>query len=159
MLLGNRSRAALDILLKTTRLAELHTAICTLDIATRLSEVCCEAFVDAGASEILFSLIRNCNRSLPHVELLHNILLTLSNVAQYDSLLPSLVTVDGVEIFLDLVQMFRDKDGVFFLAATLLERVLEIDSEFQVSTSHAAIHSPTYLFPPSILISSSRSLY
>jgi len=140
LLLGNRARAALDVLRKSTRLAEIHTAICTLEIATRLSEVCCSTFAEAHACDILFSLIRNCNRSLPHVELLHNILLTLSNVAQYDSLLPSMMDTEGVEILLDLVQMFRDKDGVFFLAATLLERFLQIDREFQVrnSMTHAS---------------------
>jgi abnormal spindle-like microcephaly-associated protein len=132
--LGNRTRTALDVLLKSTRLAEIMNAICTLEIATRLSGVCCASFVEAQAPDILFSLIRTCNRSLPHVELLHHILLTMSNVSQYDELMPSLATVTGVEVYLDLVQMFRDKDGVFCLAVSLLEQVVLCSEEFQVRT-------------------------
>jgi hypothetical protein len=130
--LGYRTRTALNILQKSTRLAEIMAAICTLEIATRLSQVCCESFAEADAPNILFSLIRTCNRSLPHVELLHHILLTMSNVAQYDDLLPSMATVTGVEVFLDLVQMFRDKDVVFCLAISLLERVVQCSEDFQV---------------------------
>jgi abnormal spindle-like microcephaly-associated protein len=133
--LGSRTRTALDVLLKSTRLAEIMNAICTLEIATRLSDVCCASFAEAKAPDILFSLIRTCNRSLPHVELLHHILLTMSNVAQYDDLMPSLATVTGVEVFLDLVQMFRDKDGVFCLAVSLLEQVVLCSEEFQVRSS------------------------
>jgi abnormal spindle-like microcephaly-associated protein len=132
--LGNRTRTALDVLQTSSRLAEIMNAICTLEIATRLSDVCCASFAEAKAPDILFSLIRTCNRSLPHVELLHHTLLTMSNVAQYDDLMHSMATVTGVEVFLDLVQMFRDKDGVFCLAVSLLERVVRCSEDFQVRT-------------------------
>lgn len=127
LLLGNRTRAALLVLRTTKSLSELHAAICTLELSTRLSAVCCAAFAEAGAPQILFSLIRTCNRSLPHVELLLYILQTMANVARYDGLLHSMATSAGVDVFLDLVQMFRDKEGVFILAATLLERVVSFD--------------------------------
>jgi len=148
--LGYRTRSALRALLKMTRLSELHSAISTLEVATRLSEACCTAFADTGAPAVLFSLIRTCNRSLPHTELLHTILLTMYNVASYDYLLPSMATATGVEVFLDLVQMFRDKDGIFFLATTLLERVIRHDEEFQVrqlfiSSSNCVFCSPSLI--------------
>jgi abnormal spindle-like microcephaly-associated protein len=131
--LGNRTRAALDVLQTSSSLSEIMNTVCILEIATRLSEACCSAFASAGAPAILFSLIRTCNRSLPHIKLLHGILLVLSNVAQYEYLLPSLATTDGVEVFLDLVQMFRDKDFVFCLAVSLLERVVHFSDDFMVS--------------------------
>lgn len=131
--LGFRTQAALEALTKSTRLAEIMMAICTLETATRYSEKCCIAFAQAGAPATLFDLIRTCNRSLPHVELLHRILQTMWNVAKYKGALPSMATLTGVEVFLDLVQMFRDKDGVFCLAVSLLERVVRHGAEFQVS--------------------------
>lgn len=131
--LGYRCSNALKALLKMTRLSELHAAISTLETATRLSRVCCAAFADANAPSVLFSLIRTCNRSLPHAELLYTILLTLKNVANYSALLPCMATTRGAEVFLDLVQMFRDRDGIFFLASSLLERILPCSRELSVS--------------------------
>lgn len=127
--LGARTMAALIVLQKSKRLAEIMSAISTLEISTRLSSVCCEAFAGCEAPEIVFSLIRNCNRSLPHVELLHHVLLTMSNVAKYEHLLPSMATMSGTEILLDLVQMFRDKDNIFCLAVALLERIVRFGGD------------------------------
>jgi abnormal spindle-like microcephaly-associated protein len=131
--LGNKTRAALRILQTSRSLSEIMEAVCTLEIATRLSEVCCESFVLAGAPDILFSLIRTCNRSLPHVKLLHGVLLTMCNVAQYCHLLPSMATSYGVEILLDLVQMFRDKEPIFCLVIALLDRAVQQSPDVVVS--------------------------
>lgn len=129
--LGNRALVALNIVQTSSSLSEIMAAVCTLELATRYSENCCIAFANSGAADVLFSLIRTCNRSLPHVELVHFILLCMWNVAQHDVALPSLATLTGVEVFLDLIQMFRDKDQVFCLAVYLLERVAHGSIEFQ----------------------------
>jgi abnormal spindle-like microcephaly-associated protein len=133
LLLGYRTSAALSVLQTSKSLSEIMAAVCTLEIATRYSKVCCVAFAHAGAPNILFSLIRTCNRSLPHVELLYMVLLTMSNVAHHPESLPSLATSTGVEVFLDLVQMFRDKDNIFCSAISLLDQVLQFNRSFQVS--------------------------
>ena len=130
--LCHRTQAALHVLQTSRSLSEIMNAVSVLEMATRLSEGCCAAFADASAPDILFSLIRTCNRSLPHIELLHFILLTLTNVGQYDSLLPSMSTAGAVEVFLDLVQMFRDKEAIFCLAVSLLERVVRSNADFLV---------------------------
>ena len=132
MKLGCRTQASLDVLRTSKSLSEIMAAVCVLEISTRLSQTCCETFVQAGAPDILFSLIQTCNRSLPHIALLQYILLTMTNVARFGSLLPSLATATGVEIFLDLVQMFRDKELVFCLVASLLERVVGSNEEVLV---------------------------
>ena len=137
MQLGARTIAALTVLQTSTRLAEIMTAICTLELSTRYSRPCCEAFAHARATHILLSLIKQCNRSLPHVELLTYILLTLKNVAQYDSLLTYVGTKLAAEIFLDLIQMFRDKDGIFCFSVSLLERCIRYDDEIkEICRSH-----------------------
>lgn len=132
MRLGYRTESALKVLLTSTRLSEIMFAVTTLETATRLSIVCCEEFRRAGAADILLALIRTCNRSLPHVELLHHILLTLENVASHDSLLPGFLDPVSAEIFMDLVQMFRDKDGIFCLSILLLNRAIICDETVKV---------------------------
>jgi abnormal spindle-like microcephaly-associated protein len=40
------------------------------EVSTRLSRVCCEALVAVDGIEKLVALIRSCNRSNPHMELM-----------------------------------------------------------------------------------------
>lgn len=127
-----RTKDALDVLLRLKRLSGLHAAICTLEVATRLSHTCCTTIVEAGACPVLFVLIVNCNRSLPHLELLNNILQIMVNLGKHDALVPAMATAKGVEIFLDLVQMFRDHDEIFFKASRLLEAFVRCDRDLEV---------------------------
>ena len=124
MKLGVRTSSALHTLQTSKRLSETIRAIKTLEISTRLSEKCCRAFATADAPEILYALIRTCNRSLPHIELLHYVLLTLSNVARYPYLMPSVAADDSLEVLMDLTQMFRDKENIFCLSIALLEGIV-----------------------------------
>jgi abnormal spindle-like microcephaly-associated protein len=139
MRLGYRTESALKVLLTSTRLSEIMFAVTTLEAATRLSIVCCEEFTRAGAADILLALIRTCNRSLPHVELLHRILLTLENVASHESLLPGFLNPVSAEVFMDLVQMFRDKDGIFCLSIFLLNRAIICDESVKVRNHRSMI--------------------
>jgi len=121
MVLGSRTSAALSVLRTSKRLTEIIAAIRTLEVSTRLSQKCCIAFSRAGAYNILYNLIRSCNRSLPHVELLQFILMTLLNVSKYPELISRIATSEAIDILLDLIQMFRDKDSILCFASTLLE--------------------------------------
>jgi abnormal spindle-like microcephaly-associated protein len=137
MKLGRRTRDALEVLVHSKSLAEIMDAVCVLEVATRLSEVCCITFAEAKAPDILFFLIQTCNRSLPHLKLLQYILQTLTNVARFDKLVPAMASLSGVEVFLDLLQMFRDKDYVFCLVVSLLERIVRSNFEKVVSFHNA----------------------
>jgi hypothetical protein len=59
----------------------------------------------------------------------------MSNVSNYQELLPHVATSSGVGVFLDLVQMFRDQEHVFSLAVSLLERVIQRSPDFQALCS------------------------
>ena len=135
MRLGERTNVALRVLQTSKRLSEIMVAITTLETSTRLSRNCCVSFSNAAAPEILYNLIRTCNRSLPHVELLHYVLLTLRNVAAHPTLVAMVATGLAAEIFMDLIQMFRDKDTVFSLAICLLEVVVHTNMTLQVQCS------------------------
>jgi abnormal spindle-like microcephaly-associated protein len=131
--LGCRTSIALTVLETSTSLAEIMDAVKTLESSTRLSINCCEVFTNTSAANILLDLIRACNRSLPHVELVHWILLTLENVGQHDRFLHCFSHCNSAEVFLDKVQMFRDKDGIFCLSISLLRRMIYTDQSVLVS--------------------------
>lgn len=133
--IGNRASAALRLLLHCKSLTEIMALMSILELSTRLSYDCCVAFNKARAPAILFTLVRTCNRSLPHLELLHCTLQTMSNVSTHSDLLPDVAAEPNVEVLLDLVQMFRDKNRIFALAVHLLSRLVRTKSELQTLCS------------------------
>lgn len=52
------------------------------EVVTRLSEVCCQQVVENGALPVIFKVIKKCNRSLPHLEVIKYSLSILYNVAK-----------------------------------------------------------------------------
>ncbi len=126
--LGYRTSRALEILQTSQSLTKIMDAVKELEASTRLSVVCCQVFTKVNAANILLYLIQSCNRSVPHMELKEHILLTLENVAQYPSLVGSFAHYKYAEVFLDNVQVFRDKDGIFCLAVLLLGRITKADT-------------------------------
>eukprot|EP00751_Fragilariopsis_kerguelensis_P001774 CAMPEP_0170818724 /NCGR_PEP_ID=MMETSP0733-20121128/40948_1 /TAXON_ID=186038 /ORGANISM="Fragilariopsis kerguelensis, Strain L26-C5" /LENGTH=307 /DNA_ID=CAMNT_0011178975 /DNA_START=4000 /DNA_END=4919 /DNA_ORIENTATION=- len=123
MQLGFRTSRALEILQTSQSLTKIMDAVKELEASTRISVVCCQVFTKVNAANILLHLIQSCNRSVPHMELKEHILLTLENVAQYPSLVGSFAHYKYAEVFLDNIQVFRDKDGIFCLAVVLLDRI------------------------------------
>mmetsp|Transcript_36315 Transcript_36315/g.87585 ORF Transcript_36315/g.87585 Transcript_36315/m.87585 type:complete len:1780 (+) Transcript_36315:1382-6721(+) len=125
--LGARTHRALEIIRHSESLTKIMEAVKELEASTRLSYVCCEVFTRAGASEDLLRLIQSCNRSVPHMELKEHILLTLENIGHHEDLVLSLATSKYCEVFMDNIQVFRDKDGIFCLAVSLLDRITSSD--------------------------------
>jgi abnormal spindle-like microcephaly-associated protein len=129
MRLGARCMIALDVLLQSKSLAKIMSVMNTLEMSTRHSERCCEMFAAANAPTILFKLIRSCNRSLPHIELLNSVLRTIHHVAMWDHLVDSVAIDNMVDIILDLVQTFRDRDNVLGPSCMILRRVFATDAK------------------------------
>jgi len=129
MRLGYRTSQALEILQTSQSLTKIMDAVKELEASTRLSVVCCQVFTKVNAANILLHLIQSCNTSVPHMELKEHILLTLENVAQHPSLIGSFAHYKYAEVFLDNVQVFRDKDGIFCLAVVLLNRIATADQD------------------------------
>ena len=133
MKLGARTSAALDVILTSRSLSEIMQATATLEVSTRLSTICCRNFAAAGAPSKLYAFIQTCNRSLPHVELLQLVLVTISNVARHNDCLYSIATHDAVGVLLNLMQHFRDKEVIFHLAVNLLNKICRSGVRFKVS--------------------------
>ena len=52
------------------------------EVVTRLSEVCCQQVVKDGALPVIFKVIKKCNRSLPHLEVIKYSITILFNVVK-----------------------------------------------------------------------------
>lgn len=68
--LGRRTAAALATLQNGKQVSQILKALQFLQLSTQVSKHCCASFAEGGATGVLFGLLRSCNRSQPHQELL-----------------------------------------------------------------------------------------
>ncbi|KAG0345549.1 hypothetical protein BG004_003608 [Podila humilis] len=127
MKLGNRTTMALDALLSSSQLSSVLRACYHLDVVTRLSKNSCLRLVEHNAVNIVFKLIKNCNRSLPHMEVLKHSLNILENLSRdRDTSGAVFWATDGIKILVDTVQSYRENEMVFDSAITVL--LIHLDS-------------------------------
>lgn len=134
--LGARLEMALHLLLHGKRLPEMLFASHTIEVCTKYSRECCRRCVKLGISTTIFAAIRGLNRSRPHVELLHQLLLVLENLTNYQlwdrsNALPGtrldksaesvMEDVRAIEALVDLMHIHRDMQHIFALAARVLK--------------------------------------
>ena len=103
---------------------EVLKAVTNLEKITHRSIEDCKLTIRINVQNKLFSILRRCNRSSPHLELIRTILTVLTNIAQHPSIILQLASPKAVDILTDLVQMFRDKSNIFALSSALLEKML-----------------------------------
>lgn len=121
--LGHRVDAALE-LLNSARLSSLMQACTTLSLATLVSFDVADRLVQEGALGQVFRLIRRCNRSTPHMELIKIALSVLENVARQSAYAATLVEdVAYVELLVDLMQWYRAEETLFTRAVAVLYAV------------------------------------
>ena len=119
--LGVRHAAALEVLLSGKSCTQLLRSCLTLVVSTSLARECCEALVEVEGVPKLLAVIRSCNRSTPHMELLRNVLSVLGHVTAHPSLLPALGKAPGaVDTLVELLQTYRPDDHTFLPAGELL---------------------------------------
>lgn len=104
-------------------------------MSTRLSKECCLNVAETGAPTKLYQFIPTCNRSLPHVELLHMILKTLCNVSQHENCFNSVASTVAIDVLLTLLVHFRDKDQIAETAIFLLRRIISSNARFKARCS------------------------
>ncbi|XP_055073870.2 abnormal spindle-like microcephaly-associated protein [Misgurnus anguillicaudatus] len=110
--LCNKTTTALSYLLGYQNYAYILAALQHLETATRLSPECCERLVESGATRTIFTLIRNCNRSVPSMETITLSIQVLLNLSKYNRTIDAVYAVeDSVETLLYLLQIYREKAG------------------------------------------------
>ncbi|KAI9984078.1 hypothetical protein PInf_005368 [Phytophthora infestans] len=139
--LGARLDMALHMLLHGKRLQDMLFASHTIEVCTRYSRECCRKCVRLQISSTIFAAIRGLNRSRPHVELLHQLLLVLKNLTVYrrsadKSRVKRVVAIDdkdrldvdlrALDTLVDLLHIHRDMHHVFVLSADVITYYLEL---------------------------------
>ncbi|KAF1333126.1 Abnormal spindle-like microcephaly-associated protein, partial [Globisporangium splendens] len=134
--LGARLEMALHLLLHGKRLQEMLFASHTIEVCTKYSRECCRKCVKLGIPKTIFAAIRGLNRSRPHVELLHQLLLVLVNLMNYQlwerssalsgsrlekSAESVLDDARAIEALVDLMHIHRDMQQVFVPSARVLK--------------------------------------
>ncbi|KAM7014235.1 abnormal spindle-like microcephaly-associated protein [Passerculus sandwichensis] len=110
--LGNRTAIAIDHLLKYKHLSYILAALKHLEVATRLSPLCCENMAQSRAIFSVFLLIRSCNRSVPCMDVIRYSVQVLLNVSKYEKTTRAVYEAENsVDTLLDLLQMYRGKAG------------------------------------------------
>ncbi|XP_020629211.1 abnormal spindle-like microcephaly-associated protein homolog isoform X2 [Orbicella faveolata] len=121
MKLCNRTRSALDFLLQCKNISRIVGALVNLEVVTRLSEVCCQQVVKDGALPVIFKVIKKCNRSLPHLEVIKYSISILFNVGKYPSVYRAVYEEpDAIDTLVELLANFRDKSVIFSKTCCLL---------------------------------------
>ncbi|KAI0527350.1 hypothetical protein KFK09_002950 [Dendrobium nobile] len=130
MRLINRLIVALSELLGHKSISNIRHTCATLDIATELSQKCCETLVDAGAIDILLKQIQLLNRGIPDQEVLKHVLSTLRNIARHKHLSQILInTPRSIEILFQ--ELLRNKSEGFLISCQLLKRVCTTEEGLQ----------------------------
>ncbi|NXD78104.1 ASPM protein, partial [Halcyon senegalensis] len=110
--LCNRTAVAIDYLLKYKHLSYILAALKHLEVATRLSPLCCENMAQSRAIFTIFVLIRSCNRSVPCMDVIRYSVQVLLNVSKYERTTQAVYEVENsIDTLLDLLQMYRGKAG------------------------------------------------
>ncbi|NXY41189.1 ASPM protein, partial [Ceuthmochares aereus] len=136
--LCNRTAIAIEYLLKYKHLSYILAALKHLEVATRLSPLCCENMAQSRAILTIFVLIRSCNRSVPCMDVIKYSIQVLLNVSKYERTTRAVYEVENsIDTLLDLLQMYRgkagdkisEKGGSIFTKTCCLLAILSKDSE------------------------------
>jgi len=117
--LGARTHSAIAYIFDIHDVAQLISAVKTLDLATRLSLHCCWQMAQGEGPNspvaALVSLLKRCNRSVPHMEVVSTTLDILLNLARLEETRDAVANV--VDLLPDLLQamlVYRDNGKDIF---------------------------------------------
>lgn len=120
--LGNRIKNSLRILkFPSVPIQSIIMALIDLDKVTRLSPECCLVFTREGAIEILYNFILNCNRSVPHMDLIKLCLQILINLSKYTQSVEYILQPPGsLNILSNLLQAYQSTNPNIFMDSCII---------------------------------------
>ncbi|KAK4314215.1 hypothetical protein Pmani_014496 [Petrolisthes manimaculis] len=122
MRIGTKTRHAISFLVNYKDLKRTLRAVIILDTSTRWSPSCSEMLTEGTSLETLFILLKNSNRSIPHMQVQSSILGIFINLAKYPYAAPFIHKLDGiVETVMHLMTVYSEKGpDIFNKCCTLL---------------------------------------
>jgi abnormal spindle-like microcephaly-associated protein len=125
--LGARIRHALLILRHPCHpIQQIMLALTDLVKVTQLSPECCLFFTRQGAVATLYAFILNCNRSVPHIDLVKLCLHVLVNLAKYAATQADIIVAEAnaMDILVSLLQAYYVSNPVIFMNVCILLIIL-----------------------------------
>uniref|UniRef100_A0A0L8HPV2 Calponin-homology (CH) domain-containing protein n=1 Tax=Octopus bimaculoides TaxID=37653 RepID=A0A0L8HPV2_OCTBM len=118
----SRFAKGFDQLMKFKHLSDVLHALVNLEAASRLSPVCCLQLARENAIPVIYNIIKGCNRSVPHMELIKYSIQIFLNLAKYAPTIESVYhsRPDAIDIILNVMMVFREKGLVFSKSCILL---------------------------------------
>jgi abnormal spindle-like microcephaly-associated protein len=103
------------------------------DVVTNLSKACRLRLVENGAIRIILALIKSCNRSKPHMEVLRLAVKIIENLAAHPETRRFVFEEpDMLDVLIELLQNYRDEHNVHTGAAHTLLLLSEEDEYAKV---------------------------
>ncbi|GFU52555.1 abnormal spindle-like microcephaly-associated protein homolog [Nephila pilipes] len=128
--LKNRTRRALKVLLTDKNLRNILSALQNLEVCTRLSSVCCERLQQSEGLSVIIKLVRMCNRSVPHQEIIKFSTDILLNLAKYKKTVDSVwAEKDSLGTILNLMHIYRENGLPIFTKCCTLFWIFSQDPE------------------------------
>lgn len=120
--LGMRIRNSLAILgLPNVSIQQIIIALIDLEKVTRLSPECCSQFTREGAHDILYTFMQNCNRSVPHMDLVKICLQIFINLAKYtETVCQVLEPSYSLAVLSNLIQSYQSSNPAIFMDVCVL---------------------------------------
>jgi hypothetical protein len=126
------SRLRAQTLLHSANLGHVLRAVASLEMFTLIAEHVCALMVLEGAVNVIFKLIRDCNRSTPHLKVVGHALRVLHNIGRHPRLLTSISQQTGAAVAVaKLAWDFREKPDLLSHTINVLEMLL-LPSELPV---------------------------
>merc|ERR1712130_877940 len=158
--LGVRTHSAIAYIFDIHDVAQLISAVKTLDLATRLSLYCCRKMAEGEGSNkpvaALVSLLKRCNRSVPHMEVVSTTLDILLNLARVDETRNAVASVQ--DLLPDLLQamlVYRDNGkDIFPKCCAVLQTLAGCPEVLASLRSHA--HAKTLVSHESLVIKKNK---
>lgn len=129
--LASRTTHALRVLARDRHVVRVCEAVAELELATRLSHACVAACVAVNATPVILTLMRACNRSLPHMHIIAKALGLLGNMTRAcgGKYAPAVASAaDIVPVLTDIAHIHRDVPDVTHDALRVLLAVVGCSS-------------------------------
>ncbi|CAM6082505.1 unnamed protein product [Calypogeia fissa] len=131
--LYNRLVEALSMLARQETVSGILSTCRTIDVATQHSYKCCERLAEAGAITTILLLMQTINRSPPLEQVLKHALSIISNLARHLPLATRVAqSPSAITIISEQLHTFRNDEGVFLQAMSLLEMVCKTSAGIEV---------------------------
>eukprot|EP00043_Microstomoeca_roanoka_P019502 m.219984 g.219984 ORF g.219984 m.219984 type:complete len:1667 (+) comp17006_c2_seq6:2063-7063(+) len=119
--LGWKTNSALGVLLKYKKVSRVLEALRNLTRMASLSSECCARIASHDGLEVIYTLIRSCNRSKPEMAMVVHCLSIITSLLQHESTRAQVMkNLSLGELMFELTRGYRDNSEIFVPACRLL---------------------------------------